>query len=513
MFVHVLSKSGQPLMPMHPANARKLLRDEKAQVAKTKTGVFTIQLNYESLTYTQPITVGIDTGSKSVPIAAEGNGKIYYAKEKLLRTDVKKRLSDRRQQRRTRRHRKTRYRKPRFLNRTKTKCSRCGVNNVPCLWTLKKREEGQTKKWVKGRRKSLCRPCKGHKGEHKQPTVLAPSIKNRAESILNDVERLRKTLPISKVVVETASFDTQKMADPKIKGVEYQQGTLAGYELKEYLLIVNKHTCAYCGKKDVPLEREHILPKAKGGSDRIDNATVACVSCNAEKGARTLDQWEESLPEADARREKIQRVRKNANVKKEFQYSALTQSYKNYLMKSLREQFPVIEETYGYMTKFYRIRRKLDKTQINDAMVIASEGEPFQLPDRFLIEKQIKKRHPYHSISDRHGYKIVKYKRDPEKYGFRLWDRVSFNHKEFGEVVAYISALKKDGYFEMRDIEGGKIKGKRPTCSHKKLKLIEPARTNYIREWRVTRTSTSSDFVDPLLAGPAEQLHLFSLMS
>ncbi|MBC8234624.1 RRXRR domain-containing protein, partial [bacterium] len=134
MLVHILNRHGEALMPCHPAKARTLLKTGKAKPVKGKTGYFTIQLLYGSSGYKQSIVVGIDTGAKRVPIAAVGNGRTYYAKENILRTDVKKQLGDRARYRRTRRGRKTRYRKPRFHNRGQTKGARCGVNNVPKRW-------------------------------------------------------------------------------------------------------------------------------------------------------------------------------------------------------------------------------------------------------------------------------------------------------------------------------------------------------------------------------------------
>ena len=260
MLVHVISKDGKALMPCHSAKARILLKEGKAKPFKGKTGHFTIQLLYGSSGYRQDIVVGIDTGTKRVPIAAVGNGRTYYAKEKILRTDVKKQLADRARYRHTRRSRKTRYRKPRFLNRVKTKCARCGVNNVPKRWKKVKRKKGKSLNKVCNGRAQLCRQCQGKKGQpvanggeaprsgrrgargrrpkvshravvHNRPPVLAPSVLNRAKSILNDIHKLSQTLPISKIVVEIASFDTQKMASAKIEGVEYQHGTLFGCEV------------------------------------------------------------------------------------------------------------------------------------------------------------------------------------------------------------------------------------------------------------------------------------------
>ena len=378
MLVHVLSKDGKALMPCHPAKARKLLKEGKAKPVKGKTGYFTIQLLYGSSGYRQDIVVGIDTGAKRVPIAAVGNGKVYYAKEEILRTDVKKQLSDRSRYRRTRRNRKTRYRKPRFLNRVKTKCSRCGVNNVPKRWKKIKRKTGKSKKKVCNGRAQLCRKCQGNKGRHQKPHVLAPSVINRAESILNDVHKLSQTLPISKIILEIASFDTQKMASAKIEGAEYQHGTLFGYETKQYLLTVHKHKCAYCGglSGDNILQVEHISPKSKGGTDKVNNLTLSCRVCNEAKGSLTLDQWEKVLRanscEINEKRVKsIPAIKRQSKLKKGFQYSVLTQSYKNYLLAELRKDF-VVEITFGTSTKYYRNQLGLPKSQINDALVIGA---------------------------------------------------------------------------------------------------------------------------------------------
>jgi len=101
------------------------------------------------------------------------------------------------------------------------------------------------------------------------------------------VNKLKKILPITKVIVEVAQFDTQKMQNPEIEGVEYQQGTLQGYNVKNYLLEKFNRKCVYCGKKNVPLEVEHIIPKSRGGSNRVDNLTISCHNCNQEKDNQT----------------------------------------------------------------------------------------------------------------------------------------------------------------------------------------------------------------------------------
>ena len=486
MLVHVVNKHGKPLMPCEPRKARLLLKKGQAKPVKGKTGCFTIQLLYGSSGYKQDVVVGIDTGAKRVPIAAIGNDTVYYAKEKILRTDVKKQLSDRARYRSTRRNRKTRYRKPRFHNRVKTKCARCGVNNVPKRWKNIKRKKGKSLKKVCNGRAQLCRQCQGKRGRHQKPHVLAPSVLNRAQSIKNDIHKLAQTLPISKVVVEIASFDTQKMANALTQGIEYQHGTLLGYEVKQYLLTVNKHKCAYCGglSGDDILEIEHIFPQSKGGTNKVSNLTVSCRVCNEAKGTMTLAQWERALcakPSEinDKRRKNIPAIKKQSKLKKGFRYSALTQSYKNYLLAELRKDFEV-EVAFGATTKYHRHQLELPKSQINDALVIASKGKSFKMPQCYILEKQIKKRHPHDYISPpKKGQPVVKYKRQPEMFGFRLWDLVRCNHPKLGNVVGYVQGRRSSGSFAIASLDGELLIG---GISAKKLKLLQSADSNYIRE-------------------------------
>ncbi len=322
---------------------------------------------------------------------------------------------------------------------------------------------------------------------------------NRAESILNDVRKLSKALPISKVIVEIASFDTQKMANALIEGVEYQHGTLFGYEIKQYLLTVFKHKCAYCSglSGDKFLQIEHIHPSSKDGSDKISNLTIACRECNKAKDSMTLAQWEKVLcqnpNEINLRRLKnIPALKKQSRLKKGFQYSALTpvakrrgeaafQSYKNYLLAELGKDFKV-GITYGAKTKYHRIQLSLPKTQINDALCIASEGEPFSIPSYYILEKQVKKRYPHDYISPpKKGQQIVKYKREKKMFSFQLWGKVNCNHPKLGKVVGYIQGRRTSGSFAIASLDGNLLIG---GISYKKLTLKQPATSNYIRERR-----------------------------
>ena len=220
--VFVLSRTRKPLMPTRPARARRLLRDGKAAVYRLQP--FTIILKHRADGDTQPIEAKFDPGSKTTGIAVVGEfpqqGRVVLLGIHLThRGDrIRKRLSDRRAIRRGRRGRKTRYRQARFNNRRR-----------PAGW-------------------------------------LPPSLQSRVDNVRHWLNKLVQRLPITTVAVETVRFDTQALQHPEISGTEYQQGTLVGYEVREYLLEKWNRTCAYCGVQHVPLEMDHITPLSKGGS-------------------------------------------------------------------------------------------------------------------------------------------------------------------------------------------------------------------------------------------------------
>ena len=191
MLVYVLNKNYKPLMPCNPAKARKLLKNEKAKVIKREP--FTIQLLYGSSGYTQDISLGVDAGSKFIGLSATTKKKELYASTIELRNDIVSKLATRRENRKSRRSRKTRYRKPRFNNRRK---------------------------------------CANR---------LAPSIRHKIDSHLKVISDVYAILPVSKLVVETANFDIQKIKNPEITGKEYQQGEQFNFwNVREYVLHKHK---------------------------------------------------------------------------------------------------------------------------------------------------------------------------------------------------------------------------------------------------------------------------------
>ena len=237
MFVYVLDKNGQPLMPTSRfGKVRRLLRDKKAKVVKRCP--FTIRLLYEPKTkIVQNIVLGVDTGSKNVGVACIGNDKVLYQSQTELRNDIKKKMDSRKMHRRNRRFRKTRYRKARFLNR----------------------------------------------GNSIKKDRYCPTITSKFYCHVREIEFCKKILPIKDIVLETGKFDTQLMEKPWLQEHKwaYQKGVNYGYaNAREHALVRDKYTCQCCGKKNCRVEAHHIVFRSKGGSNDLENYVTLCEDCH-----------------------------------------------------------------------------------------------------------------------------------------------------------------------------------------------------------------------------------------
>ncbi len=254
--VFVVDTEKRPLSPCQPARARRLLTEGKAAVWRQFP--FTIILKRATPDATpQPLRVKIDPGSRTTGLALvnDATGHVAWAGEVTHRGQrIHDALLTRKASRRGRRQRKTRYRPSRFDNR--------------------RRREG----W------------------------LTPSLESRISNVLTWVARLRRYAPVTAVSQELVRFDTQLLEKPEISGTEYQQGELAGYEVREYLLEKFARRCAYCGATGVPLQVEHIIPRARGGTNRVSNLTIACEPCNTAKGTQTAAEFRHPEVQAQARR-------------------------------------------------------------------------------------------------------------------------------------------------------------------------------------------------------------------
>ncbi|NEN96643.1 MAG: HNH endonuclease [Moorea sp. SIO3I7] len=312
-YVFVLDANHKPLNPCRPVTARKLLTAGKAAVYRRYP--FTIILKKQVEAEPKPMSLKIDPGSKMTGLAiVYGNQVVWSAEIEHRGSKIKSALDSRRAVRRSRRNRKCRYRKPRFNNR--------------------KRPEG----W------------------------LAPSLQHRVATTMTWVLRLIKLTPIGSISQELVRFDTQKLQNPEISGIEYQQGELMGYEVREYLYQKWDRQCVYCGAHSVKLEIEHIVPKSKGGTNRVSNLTLACHRCNQAKGNLNAQDFLLGKPDV------LKRIL--ARAKQPLLDAAAVNSTRWKLYQSLKKTGLSVEVGTGGRTKYNRIKLGLPKSHWIDAACV-----------------------------------------------------------------------------------------------------------------------------------------------
>ena len=338
------------MTPCHPARARKMLRTGRAAVFRRYP--FTIILKEVRLdAVVRPVQIKIDPGSKVTGIALVKENMVVFAAELQHRgAAIRKALSDRRALRRGRRNRKTRYRAPRFDNRTR-----------PAGW-------------------------------------IAPSLQHRVDTTMTWVRRFMKLAPVAALSQELVKFDTQAMQNPEINGVEYQQGTLAGYELREYLLEKWGRKCAYCDAENVPLQIEHIESRTHGGSNRASNLTLACEPCNQKKNSSDVSVF---LAHDPARLKRIL-----AQAKAPLRDAAAVNATRWRLFEALKATGLPVETGSGGRTKYNRTRQEYPKGHWIDTACVGESGLNVEL-DPSLSPLQIAAKG--HGRRQRCG---------PDKYGF-----------------------------------------------------------------------------------------------
>ena len=405
--VYVISKNGQPLMPTeNHAKVRMLLKTKKARVVKRCP--FTIQLAYDGTNYTQEVTLGVDSGSRHIGLSATTRDKVLFESDIALRNDIVDLLSTRRQNRRARRNRKTRYRKPRFDNR--------------------KRKDG----W------------------------LAPSVQNKIDSHLTAIRKVCEILPISKIVVEVASFDIQKIKDPTISGTDYQQGEqLDFWNVREYVLFRDGHTCQCCkGKSRDKVLNVHHIESRKTGGDAPNNLITLCGTCHTGYHKGTV-----KLPKT---------IKRGMSFKDAAFMGIMRWAFYN----RLKGTHPNVSLTYGYVTKNTRIKHNLPKEHYIDARCIS--GNPDAVSDGTVFYQKKVRRHNrqiHKNTILKSGYR----KRNQAPYevmGFRLYDKVRWKGQ-----TCFIFGRRSTGRMDLRLLDGSKVNA---SVGYKNLQILEMRKNTLI---------------------------------
>jgi N6-L-threonylcarbamoyladenine synthase len=361
---------------------------------------------------TQPIKLGVDSGEKHIGLSAKTEKKEVFSARVELRTDMVKLNSERRTYRRNRRNRKTWYRPARFSNRAK-----------PKGW-------------------------------------LAPSIQHKLDSHQKYVEFVKKLLPITEVQIEVANFDIQKIKNPDIEGVGYQQGLQSGFwNAREYVLHRDGHLCQFCkGKSKDKILSVHHLKSRQTGGDRPDNLITLCETCHKEYHAGKIE---------------LKVKRKNG-----FKAETFMSTIRWMFVNNLQEQGYNVSHTFGYITKSGRIALKLPKSHINDAFVIA-DGTIQSRCQSYLI-KQVRKNNRKLFKGDRSQFRntaprFVK--------GFQRYDKVSFTG-----IECFVFGRRSTGNFDLRLLDGTKVHA---SAKSSRLKLLESSSTSLIQFLPVLKDGVS----------------------
>ena len=388
--VFVLGTNKKPQNPVHPAEARKLLSTGKAAVWRMHP--FTIILKPQEQKTIDEYRLKVDYGSKGTGLAILQYNKVVWLGVLKHRTNIKKRMEARRGHRRFRRN-KLRYRKPRFNNRTG--------------------------KW---RRK------------------LPPSLQSRVDNVEHWVKRLIRFCPITAISFEENKFDQQLMRNPEISGIEYQQGTLQGYEIREYLLEKFNRTCVYCKKKDIPLEVEHVIPKCRGGTDRVDNLAISCKDCNRKKGKMTAEEF--GHPDVQKQ------------VKKTLKDAAIVNATRQAVLEALQRTGLPVECGTGARTKMNRIKQGLPKEHYFDACCVGASTPDkliFCTKEVQIIEATGRGRRQI-AILNKHGFPRGHKSRKKFYFGFQTGDMIKVNVAKGKNTGTYTGrvACRASGRFSIK---------------------------------------------------------------
>ena len=393
--VLVIDKHKHSCNTISAAYARILLFSKQAVIYKRFP--FTIRLrNDNAVLKDKSYTVKLDPGSRTtgVAITDDKESVVMLAEIEHRGHIIKKSLDKRRVIRRSRRNRKTRYREARFLNRTR-----------PQGW-------------------------------------LAPSVKSRADNVINFIKKHKKLLNINRVMIEDVSFDIAQMSsDIKLWGNDYQQGSLYNKNLREFIFSKTKGRCSYCGAK--AKEIDHIVPRAKGGTDSTYNLAASCRSCNEKKSNLSLKEFGK-LMNKDYSQLEPKKLPKDA---------AIVQSARNYMVKEVTKIIPDTTTYDAWMTKYNRNQLGLSKQHYYDALSVGEIPTKFNFLTDKILQISAKGRGSRQMCRmDRYGFPRTSAKASKTVKGFQTGDIVKaivpFGLKQ-GEYLGKV-AVRSSGYFDIQ---------------------------------------------------------------
>ncbi|MEO1372875.1 MAG: RNA-guided endonuclease IscB [Cyanobacteria bacterium J06635_10] len=403
-FVFVLKVDKTPLNPVHPGEARRLLNQRRAAVYRRYPFTIILKETIDQPKKESSYQLKFDPGSKQTGVAIVNNDKIIWAAVITHRGDqIKAALEKRRQVRRSRRNRKTRYRKPRFLNRAK-----------PKGW-------------------------------------LPPSLQSRVENIVTWARRITRYAPITGISQELVRFDTQALQNAEISGIQYQQGELQGYEIREYLLEKWGRKCAYCGATDTRLEVEHIHPKSKGGSNRVSNLAMACHDCNQRKSNQDIKDFLSGKPDL------LKKVLSQA--KAPLKDAAAVNATRWALLERLKALGLPVETGTGGTTKYNRVRLALPKTHWLDAAAVGEVNSLKMVTVQPLHIKATGWGSRQMCTTNKHGFPIRHRTRQKTHFGYQTGDivRAVLPKGKFAGTHHVRVTTRKTGVFELRPVDAPKV--------------------------------------------------------
>lgn len=457
MAVFVLDMRKRPLMPCTPKRARKLLECGRARVHKLFPFCIRLIDRFVETSVLQPLQLSLDPGSKTTGLAVSRVDEatdtdvdgviapvmhIAFLMELVHRgRAISETLHARSGMRRRRRSKNLRYRAPRFHNRTK-----------PKGW-------------------------------------LPPSLRHRIDTTQAWIARLRRMAPITRLAQELVRFDMQLMQNAEISGVEYQQGALAGYEAREYLLIKFERTCAYCDTQDVPLQIEHIAPRARGGSNRVSNLTLACGPCNIKKAAHDIHAFLAKDPV------RLARILKQA--KAPLRDAAAVNATRWALLGVLHKTALPVTTGSGGQTKWNRSRLGIIKTHALDAACVGTVQDVRGTSTPTLRISCKGRGSRCKTTLNKFGFPRAYLTRGKTAFGFRTGDMVVATvptGKHQGVHKGRL-AIRMTGRFNLQTgIEGGAtVQG----ISHKYCRIAQRA-DGYGYAWTTTQLQPQPQKAQPL---------------